>query len=164
MKFRTSVDLPWTPSGGSTPGRHPDTLSQKAAVNTSCGCLLFGVSSFRCSDIDSSPSKTITRSLNRSQVYLLPLFAGRFLLVLAVVFQFFRFSACLLRSSVPALFCLFWLFFLPSACVCLSIFCLFVLLLFCISAWLLLCYCYCYYYCGHYYCFDDDYDDDDYKQ
>ena len=109
------------PFGESTLGRHPDTLSQKAAVNTPCGCLLFGVSSCRCSDIDSSPSSSITRSLNRSQVYLSAFVCLSFSACSCFCFSVFPFlclSASLFRSP---LFCLVWLFFLPSAC---SAFCL----------------------------------------
>ena len=57
-------------------------------------------------------------------------------------FLFQCFSASLLVCfALPFLrFSAFLLFFLPSACVCLSIFCLFVLLLFRLAAWLLLCF------------------------
>ena len=106
------------PFGESTLGRHPDTLSQKAAVNTPCGCLLFGVSSCRCSDIDSSPSSSITRSLNRSQVYLSAFvclsfsacscfcfFVFSVSLLVCFALPFLRFSACF-GSAFLSAFCL----------------------------------------------------------
>ena len=121
MKFRTSVDLAWNPSGSRRQGGTPTLSHRRQQSNTPCGCLLFGVSSCRCSDIDSSPSSSITRSLNRSQVYLSAFVCLSFSACSCFCFSVFPFlclSASLFRSP---LFCLFWLFFLPSAC---SAFCL----------------------------------------
>ena len=163
MKCRRVRGLARTPSG-SHARLHPDTLSQKEAVNTPCGCLLFGVSRCRCSDIDGSPLYSIIRCFNRScylcvvsasllggavivfccyfstlwlffPFFLLRLFACRFILVCAFAFLLFSFSAsmlfrlyaCLLRSSVPPVFCFSAVLyaFLPvfacrfSTCLCL---------------------------------------------